>query len=316
MGRYILKRLLMMIPVFIGVSLIIFCICGSNTAPVLLKLGGAEMTDEQEAALKHELGYDQPLLVRYVKYLSGMLRGDLGKSHITKKDVFEEFTKKFPITIKLATASVLVSVAISLPIGIISALKRGTLVDNAGMVAALLGLATPNFWLGLMLILLFSLKLGWFPSGGYMDGWKSFVLPAITVGTSMTAACTRQTRSSMLNVLRADYLRTARAKGVSERRVILHHALRNALIPIIANIGGQISGTLAGSSITETVFSLPGVGRMIVTAVNDFDVNMVTGCITLKAMITATIMLGVDLLFALVDPRIKAQFAKGGKKNG
>ena len=310
MGRYILKRLLMMIPVFVGVSLIIFCICGSNTAPVLLKLGGAEMTDEQEAALKHELGYDQPLLVRYVKYLSGMLRGDLGKSHITKKDVFEEFTKKFPITIKLATASVLVSVAISLPIGIISALKRGTLVDNVGMVAALLGLATPNFWLGLLLILLFSLELGWFPSGGYMAGWKSFVLPAITVGTSQAGTLTRITRSSMLDVIRADYLRTARAKGVSEKQVIRKHALKNALIPIITVFGSTLGNALGGAVTTETIFAWPGVGRLTVNAVNSRDMALATGCIILFTVFLNVSILLVDIAYAFVDPRIKAQYSK------
>ena len=316
MGRYILKRILMMIPVFIGVSLIVYCICGSNTRPILMRIGGEDITLEQEEALKHELGLDQPLMVRYVKYMSGMFRGDLGKSHITGDDVFEAFCKKFPLTMKLSLLSVLVSVAISLPLGIITALKRGSLTDNAGMVAALLGLSIPNFWLGLVLILVFALRLRWLPSGGY-TGFESLILPAITVGTGMTAACTRQTRSSMLNVLRSDYLRTARAKGVPERRVIMHHALRNALIPIIANIGGQIAATLAGASVTETVFALSGVGRHIVRAINDYDVNVITGCVTMKAMITATIMLGVDLLFALVDPRIKAQFAaKGGKKNG
>ncbi len=210
----------------------------------------------------------------------------------------------------------MVSVIISLPLGIISALKRGTLIDNTSMVLALLGLSIPNFWLGLMLLIAFSLKIPIFPSGGARNGIMSFILPAFTVGTGMTASLTRQTRSSMLEVIRADYLRTARAKGCSENTVIMKHALRNALIPIIAVTGGQIAATLAGSAITETVFALPGVGRLVVTSINDMDVNMVTGCVTLKAMITAFIMLGVDLLYALVDPRIKAQFAKGGKKHG
>ncbi|MBE6961391.1 MAG: ABC transporter permease [Ruminococcaceae bacterium] len=316
MGRYVLKRLLMMIPVFIGVSLIVYCICGSNTRPILMKVGGEDMTLEEEAELKHELGFDQPILIRYVKYMGGMIRGDLGKSHITGDDVLESFLQTFPLTMKVAMSSVLVAILISLPLGIVSALKRGTLTDNASMVVALLGLSIPNFWFGLMMILLFALNLRWLPSVGYKQGIKSLILPAITIGTGMTARLTRQTRSSMLDVLRADYLRTARAKGVSESRVILHHALRNALIPIIATLGGQIAATLAGASVTETVFALPGVGRLVVNAINDMDVNMVTGCVTLKAMVTSVVMLLVDFLFALVDPRIKAQFAKGGKKNG
>ena len=309
MARYIVKRLLMMIPVLIGVSMIVYCISGANYAPVVYSVGGGDLTDEEFAELEHELGFDEPILIRYVKYMGGMLRGDLGKSHMTGNDVMEEFLNKFPLTVSVAFWSILVAIVISIPLGIISAMKHGTLVDNGSMVLALLGLATPNFWLGLLLIIVFSLKLGWFPSGGYRDGIMSMVLPAITVGTGMTANLTRQTRSSMLSVLRADYLRTARAKGVAESRVILHHALRNALIPIITVIGSQVAATLAGAAVTETVFALPGVGRLIVTAVGKMDVNMITGCVTMKSMVTAVIMLLVDLIYALVDPRVKAQFA-------
>ena len=309
MARYIVKRLLMMIPVLLGVSLIVYCISGSNYAPVVYSVGGGDLTDEEFAELEHKLGFDEPIIVRYVKYMGGMLRGDLGKSHLTGEDVMEQFANKFPLTVRVTFWSVLVAIMISLPLGILSAMKRGTLIDNGSMVAALLGLATPNFWLGLLLIILFSQKLRWFPSGGYRDGILSMILPAITVGTGMTASLTRQTRSSMLSVLRADYLRTARAKGVPERRVIMHHALRNALIPIITVIGSQIAATLAGAAVTETVFALPGVGRLIVNAVGKMDVNMITGCVTMKSMITAVIMLIVDLIYALVDPRVKAQFA-------
>lgn len=316
MTRYIIKRLLLMIPVLIGVSLIVFCISGVNTDPIIFSIGGEEMSNEEYLELKHELGFDEPVLVRYVKYMSGMLRGDLGKSHISGNDVFQTYKDKIPVTINLAFYSVLVSIILSIPLGIISALKSGSLTDNVGMFFALLGLSIPNFWLGLMLIIIFSLKLGWFPSGGIDEGFMSMVLPAVTVGTGLTANLTRQTRSSMLDVIRQEYLRTARAKGASEKRVILYHALRNALIPIITIIGVQIAGCLAGASLTETVFALPGVGRVVVNAINDMDVNMITGCVTMKAMLTAMVMLAVDLLYALADPRIKAQFARGGKRNG
>ncbi len=315
MYRYILKRLLLMIPILIGVSLIVFCISGSNTAPIMLRLGGEEMSAEEYAQLEHELGFDQPLLVRYVKYMEGFLHGDLGTSHINGNKVLDVYLQKLPVTVKLAASSILVCVAISLPLGIVSALKNGSLVDNGSMVLALLGLSIPNFWLGLILIITFSLKIKWFPSSGYDAGIRSFVLPAITVGTGMTASLTRQTRSSMLDVLRADYLRTARAKGVPERRVIMKHALGNALIPIITVIGGEITTTLAGSTLTETVFGLPGVGRLMVQAINDMDVNTITGLVTIKAIIASTIHLLVDLMYAFVDPRIKAQYA-GGRKHG
>ena len=182
MTRYIIKRLLLMIPVLIGVSLIVFCISGVNTDPIIFSIGGEEMSNEEYLELKHELGFDEPVLVRYVKYMSGMLRGDLGKSHISGNDVFQTYKDKIPVTVNLAFYSVLVSIILSIPLGIISALKSGSLTDNVGMFFALLGLSIPNFWLGLMLIIIFSLKLGWFPSGGIDEGFMSMVLPAVTVG--------------------------------------------------------------------------------------------------------------------------------------
>lgn len=313
MLRYILKRLLMMIPVLIGVSLLVYVICGTNTDPIVVELAGAEATPEDLVEIEKALGFDRPVLVRYIEYMGGLVRGDLGRSHLTNAVVLEEFLRYLPLTIKLSLGSVLVSIAIALPLGIISALKQGTLLDNVSMVGALVGMSMPGFWLGLLLLLAFSLKLHIFPSGGANDGIMSFILPALTAGISLTGGLTRQTRSSMLEVIRADYLRTARAKGCGERTVILKHALRNALIPIITLIGAQIAQTLAGSSVVETVFALPGIGRQVVVAVGDRDVNMVTGFMVLQAMITAVVMLGVDLVYALADPRIKAQFAKGGK---
>jgi len=313
MLRYIFKRLLLMIPVLLGVSLFVFCICGSNTDPIVNKIAGADATPEDLLEMEHLLGFDRPILVRYVEYMGGMVQGDLGESHLSHNDVLEEYLKLLPLTMKLALSTVLVSVCIAVPLGIISALKHGTILDNISMVAALLGMSLPGFWLGLMLLLTFSLKLGWFPSGGATEGMLSFVLPAVCAGVSLAGGLTRQTRSSMLEVIRADYLRTARAKGCSERTVILKHALRNALIPIITLIGAQVSQTLGGASVIETVFALPGIGRQVVVAVSDMDVNMVTGFNVMQAMVTAFVMLGVDLVYALADPRIKAQFAKGGK---
>ncbi len=313
MFRYILKRLLMMIPVLIGVSLLVYVICGTNTDPIVVQLAGAEATPEDLIEVEKALGFDRPVLVRYIEYMGGLVRGDLGRSHLSNAVVWEEFLRYLPLTIKLSFGSVLVSIAIALPLGIISALKQGTLLDNFSMVGALVGMSMPAFWLGLLLLLAFSMKLRIFPSGGANNGIMSFILPALTAGISLTGGLTRQTRSSMLEVIRADYLRTARAKGCGERTVILKHALRNALIPIITLIGAQIAQTLAGSSVVETVFALPGIGRQVVVAVGNRDVNMVTGFVVLQAMITAIVMLGVDLVYALADPRIKAQFAKGGK---
>ncbi|MCI9528653.1 MAG: ABC transporter permease [Angelakisella sp.] len=312
MYRYVIKRLLMLIPITIITSFLVFFIINLAPGDVVGQLTGSEATPEEVAALRAELDLDKPIVVRYAKYFAGLLRGDLGTSYITGKSVYDSYMEKLPATLKLAVASILVSIAISIPLGISSAVHRGSVRDNVGMVAALLGLSMPNFWLGLLLIIVFALHLGWLPSGG-SDGIASIILPAVTVGTGLTAMLTRTTRSSMLDVIRQDYLRTARAKGVPERLVIRKHALKNALIPIITVIGTQLGSCLGGAILTETVFAWPGVGRLILDAVNSRDTPMVTGCIILKTITISVILLAVDLLYAAVDPRIRAQYAKGGK---
>ena len=312
MYRYVLKRLVMLIPVILITSFIVFFIINLAPGDVVAQLTGGDATPEEIAQVRAQLGLDQPILIRYVKYLGGLLRVDLGTSYITGKSVYASYMEKLPATLELAFASILVSILISIPLGISSAVHQGSIRDNVGMVAALLGLSMPNFWLGLLLIIVFSLNLGWLPSGG-SDGIKSIILPAITVGTGLTAMLTRTTRSSMLDVIRQDYLRTARAKGVPERIVIRKHALKNALIPVITVIGTQLGSCLGGAILTETVFAWPGVGRLILDAVNSRDIPMVTGCIVLKTITISIILLIVDLLYAVVDPRIRAQYAKGGK---
>lgn len=317
MYRYVIKRLFLMIPVIIGVSFLVYFILdlAPGDATDLLAPDGA--TVEEIAALRVELGLDKPIIVRYAKYISGMVRGDLGVSYITDRDVFKSYLEKLPATMNLAFASIVVSVLLSIPLGIYSATHQGSWKDNTSMVAALLGLSMPNFWLGLLLIILFALNLGWLPSGG-SEGIKSIILPAITIGTGLMATLTRTTRSSMLDVVRQDYLRTARSKGVSEKNVINKHALKNALIPIITIIGTQLAGILGGAVLTETVFAWPGIGRLIVDSLNSRDTPMVTGCVILTTVMLSVILLVVDLLYAVVDPRIKSQYAtkKGGKGDG
>ena len=302
----------MLIPVTILTSFIVFFIINLAPGDVVAQLTGGDATPEEIAEIRADLGLDQPIIVRYLKYLSGLVRGDLGKSYLNGRSVFDAYMEKLPATLKLALASIFVSIIISIPLGISSAVHHGSIRDNVGMVAALLGLSMPNFWLGLLLIIAFSLNLGWLPSGG-AEGFKSIILPAITVGTGLTAMLTRTTRSSMLDVIRQDYLRMARAKGVPEKVVIRKHALRNALIPVITVIGTQLGSCLGGAILTETVFAWPGVGRLILDAVNSRDIPMVTGCIILKTITISIILLIVDLLYAVVDPRIRAQYAKGGK---
>lgn len=309
MFRYALKRLLMIIPVIIGVSLIIFIAMDLAPGSAVDYLTTDEMSEEDIAMLESQLGLDQPLLVRYGKYMLNMLRGDLGTSYATNRDVVQVYMERLPNTLALAGASILVAVGLSIPLGIISAVHNGTFLDNAAMVVALLGLSMPNFWIGLLLIIYLSNGLGWFPSGGFEDGLRSLVLPAITTGTTFMATITRTTRSSMLDVLNQDYLRTVRAKGVSEKDVIKKHALRNALIPIITVSGTQLGALLGGSVLSETVFSWPGIGRLIVDSVGSRDTPMITGSIIMTTVIVSLLLLGVDLLYAVVDPRLRARYA-------
>jgi len=303
-----------MIPVILGVSFLVYFIMDMAPGDVISVIAGDQnLTTEQLAELRASYGLDKSVFVRYLLYMKNFLRGDLGTSYITHKPVLQSFMEKFPATLMLTIASILVTIIISIPLGIYSALKRGTIKDNVALVLAILGQSIPSFWLGLILIIVFSLNLHWLPSGG-IGGIKNVILPALTMGTGMTAILTRTTRSSMLDVLRQDYLQTARAKGVPEKKVILKHALSNALIPIITIAGSHFAYCLGGSVLIETVFAWPGVGRLIVDSLNSRDTVMVTGCIILKSTIIGFILLLVDLLYAVIDPRIKAQFAKGYKR--
>jgi len=314
MLRYAIRRLLQLIPVVIGVSFIIFFIMDLAPGDIVdIEAAEEGLTKEQMEQRREEYGLNDPVVIRYARYMFDFVQGDLGDSYTTGKPVFEEFISKLPSTMKLAAASALVSVVLSLSLGIYGALHHGSFGDNAAMVFSFLGLSIPNFWLGLMLIILFSLKLGWLPSGGN-KGFLSIILPAITVGTGLTASLARTTRSSMLDVLGSDYLRTERAKGTPENTVVMKYALRNALIPIVTIAGGQFAGALGGSVLTETVFAWPGVGRLITDAVSARDTAMATGCIIMKTTIIGVILLLIDLLYAVIDPRIKARYSKGGKK--
>src|SRR5699024_9681793 len=235
------------------------------------------------------------------------VKGDFGRSYATNKPVFDEILSRFPSTLKLTIAGMIVAVVIAIPIGIISATKQYSIMDNLTMVFALLGVSMPNFWLGLMLILLFSVKLGWLPSGGNA-GFASLVLPAITLGTGVAGIITRMTRSSMLEVVRQDYIRTARAKGVKENKVINRHALKNALIPIVTIIGLQFGNLLGGAVLTETIFSWPGVGRFMVDAIKTRDTPAVLGSVVFLSVAFSIVNLFVDILYGYLDPRIKSQY--------
>lgn len=314
MYKYILKRLLLLIPVIIGVSFMIFIAMEMSAGDPVLMIAGEEASPEIIQQLTVEYGYDRSVFYRFGKYMINLLQGDLGNSYRYKAPVWDLYMERLPATVALAITAVVIGHILSLPLGIISAVKRGSLIDNGASVLALLGQSMPNFWLGIMLIIWFSLDHRIFPSYGFNDGWKSLVLPATCIGVGQMALLTRTTRSSMVDVLGQDYLRTARSKGVTETKVVLKHALKNALIPIITISGTQFASILGGSVLVETVFAWPGVGRLMIDAINQRDVNLACGCIVMTTILTSIILVLIDLAYAFVDPRIKAQYVKGGKK--
>lgn len=311
MIKYIVKRICMIFIVILAVSFFVYAAMDFVPGDPAITALGDEATEEQLEQYREEHGLNDPLPIRYVRYMSGVLRKDLGTSVYNGADVWTLFFSKFWYTLQLAGASILLTVLLSIPLGILAAVKRNSWADTLATVASFVGLAMPNFWLGLLLIILFAVKLGWLPSMGATAGLKSLILPAITCGTGNMAALTRTTRSAMLDVLKQDYLRTARSKGASERRVVWRHALRNAEIPIVTQIGNQMAAHVGGALITERVFSWPGVGDYLVTSILQSDYEVVTGFIIMIAAAVSIVLLLVDILYAYLDPRIKAQYIKG-----
>ncbi|OON93583.1 MAG: peptide ABC transporter permease [Candidatus Epulonipiscium fishelsonii] len=308
MHRYILKRLLMLIPVIIGVSFLVFFIMALSPGNPARTILGESAPIEAVEALEEELGLNDPIIQRYANYMLDLVQGDMGESYKSGRPVFSEVMSRFPATIQLALGGMIFAIMLSIPIGIISATKQYSALDGASMIFALLGVAIPNFWLGLMLIIVFSLNFGWLPSGG-MGGWQNFVLPVITLGTGCMANITRTTRSSMLEVIRQDYIRTAKAKGVKQKIVIGRHALNNALIPVVTVIGLQFGALLGGAVLTETVFSWPGVGSFLINSIKAKDTPSVMGCVIIFSICFSIVNLLVDILYAYIDPRIKSQYS-------
>ena len=333
MLQFLLRRIVVLIPTFIGVSLIAFAFIRLLPGdPVLLLAGQHAMTPEQHAAAMHSLGFDRPLPVQYFDYLVNVLKGDFGDSVVTKRPVLQEFFARFPATLELSICAMIIAVVLGIPAGVFAAVKRGSFFDHTVMGTALIGYSMPIFWWGLLLIILFSGILHWTPVSGRIDllyyfpsvtgfmlidsllsGQKGaftsavshLILPAIVLGTIPLAVIARQTRSAMLEVLSEDYVRTARAKGLSPLRVIGIHALRNALIPVITTIGLQVGVLMAGAILTETIFSWPGVGKWMVDSVFKRDYTVIQGGLLLIAAIIMFVNLIVDLLYGLINPRIR-----------
>jgi peptide/nickel transport system permease protein len=313
MHKFILNRILMMLPVLLGVSLVVFSMMYFTPGdPARLMLG--ETASETEVReLREEMGLNDPFLLQYGRYLKkAVFEGDLGTSYVTGRPVVTEIVARFPTTMLLAVLSVFISVLIGIPTGIVSATRQYSLFDNLAMILALVGVSMPNFWQGLVLIIVFSLHLGWLPASGFY-GPAYWILPALTIGTSTAATITRMTRSSMLEVIRQDYIRTARAKGQTELVVILKHALKNALIPIITVIGLQLGRGLGGAILTESIFSIPGLGKLMVDSIKARNYPVVQGGVLFIAVMFSFINLLVDVLYAYADPRIKSQYKRGRK---
>ncbi|MDE3135388.1 MAG: ABC transporter permease [Acidobacteriota bacterium] len=304
MTRRLLRRLLWALPalwlIFTMVFLLIHIVPGD---PVVQMLGeGASAQDIQQ--LRHSLGLDLPLDVQYVHYLDGVVHGDLGTSLRYREPVLKIVLDRYPATLELAFVALIVCIALAVPAGVIAAARQGRAADHAIGVVSLLGLSMPNFALGPLLILLFSIEIGWLPVSG-RGGWQHLVLPAVTLGAALAAILTRMVRSAMLEELFSDYVRTARAKGLSERRVLLRHALPNALFPIVTIIGLQFGTLLAGTIVTEMIFSWPGIGRLAVSAIEARDYPLLQGCILVIAVSYVLVNLLTDVVYALVDPRVR-----------
>ncbi len=308
MTKYLIKRFLALIPVALGVTFILFTLLSFTPGdPARLALG-EEATEASLAEWRHEYGLDKPFLVQYGMFLyNAVAHQDMGRSYTTRRSVTGELATTFPITLDLALGAIVLATALGMAFGIICAIKQYSIFDNVTMVFAMLGISIPLFYLGILLILWFSVRLSWLPSSGF-SSFSQKILPWITLAANSMAIITRMTRSSMLEVIRSDYVRTARAKGQRESVVILRHALKNALIPIITIVGIQFGFLLGGSILTESVFSIPGVGRLAVDAIKARDYPMVQGAVVYIAVSYVFINLLVDLLYAWVDPRLRTRY--------
>ncbi len=301
--KYLLSRILLFLPAFLGaVTLIFFLIHLIPGDPVEVMLGETASPADKEI-LRQELGLDQPLLVQYLRFLSGLASGDLGDSLSQQGRVMDLILRRLPATLELTLAAMGIALMIALPLGIVAAVKRQTWMDHTSLLFSLLGLSIPNFWLGPLLIIVFSIELGWFPVSG-RGGLSHLILPSITLGTAMAAVLTRITRSSLLEVIQEDYIKTARGKGLSEWSVWLKHALRNSLLSVITIVGLQFGSLLAGAIITETIFTWPGLGRLTIHAIQTRDYPLAQGCIMLISVSYLVVNLATDLLYKFADPRI------------
>ena len=316
MFRYLLRRILLMAPTLVIVTFLVFLLLFLSPGdPILLLVPIDEvgqMTDEEMDQLRHKLGLDRPIPVQYADWLIHVLQGDLGRSIHQRRAVSELLAARFPVTLELALLSVLTATIVAVPIGIYTAVRPGSIGDFIGNIVALMGVSAPNFWVALLLIILFAVQLRWLPAGGFVrishnpvEHIERMILPVITLSTALMAVTMRLTRSSMLEVLNEDYVRTARSKGLAQRRIVFVHALKNALIPVVTTVGIQIGRILGGTIVIEIIFSFPGMGKLLLDAIFGRDFPVVQGSVLLITLTFMGINLFVDLTYAVIDPRIR-----------
>ena len=307
MLKFTMKRLVYLVLVLVGVSFLVFLLLYMTPGDPVRMMLGESATPEAQAELRLELGLDDPFLVQYGRYIKNIVvHQDLGTSYSTRRPVLDEIMTVFPNTVKLATAALIIAVILGTFLGIVSAVKQNSLLDNAVMVLALIGTSAPIFWIGILMIILFSVNLGWLPPSGF-GSFKQLIMPALALGMQSTAVVARMTRSSMLEVIRQDFVKTARAKGQKESVVIMKHVFRNALIPVITVVGLQFGTLLGGAMLTEVVFSIPGVGRLMIEAIKQRDFPIVQGSVLFVAACFSLVNLAVDLLYAVVDPKVSKE---------
>jgi ABC-type dipeptide/oligopeptide/nickel transport system permease component len=304
--RFVARRVALTIPVLLGVATLVFSLIHLIPGDPAQAMLGEAAPEAEVAALRKQLGLDRPLLEQYTDFLGGLVRGDLGTSLRTGTSVTEQIVERLPATFELAFASMLVALAVALPLGIAAAAWRGTLVDHTAMAVAMAGMSIPNFWLGPLLAIIFAVELGWLPVSG-RGGAEHLLLPAFSLGLALAAMLARMTRASLLEELREPYVRAARARGISPARAVVVHAFRNSLIPIVTILGLQFGAVLTGAVITETIFSWPGIGRLLIQSIGFRDYPLVQGCILLIAVTYVAVNLMTDLAYGLLDPRIRYQ---------
>ena len=310
---YVIKRILALIPIFIAVTFVIFSLLQLTPGDPAAIMAGTGAPKEAVEQLREEMGLNDPFFVRYFNYVKDFVtKFDMGTSYETHTPVTERILSALPATVRLALAAILFAVIVGLPIGIVSATRQYSFFDNFFMVIALIGISLPVFWSGMMLIILFSVKLKWLPSSGFQT-IRHLILPGITLGMQSAAMIARMTRSSMLDVIRQDYIRTVRAKGLPEIMITFSHVLRNALIPIVTVIGLQFGQLIGGAVLTETIFSIPGIGRLMVQALKNRDYPVILGCVLFISVMFCLVNLVIDVIYAFLDPKIKAQYSRGRK---